>query len=336
MNMETNAKSFGAQVFLVALILIGVWAFVKYRDATRASRPDVLASVAEKARAERAEAVTPHTGVALPVVWGDTGAKLMSVGAIDAGAFRALYQTRGAWTPEYEQLLAGSGNGTLTMTKENAGVLLNLLWALGLASKNPVLEKGPMQSPAYGGAGNFASTGGWTLAQGGAMAHYSRHLFFTLTPEQQALVEKVAKGIYRPCCDNSVYFPDCNHGMAMLGLLELMASQGVSEGEMWKTALAANSFWFPDTYETIAAYMAQRGVAWSAVNPQEILGVEFSSASGYRKIASQVVAPAQQGSGSSCGVGTPSVPVPQPQGGCSVGTPPAAIPQKPQSGGCGV
>ena len=59
------------------------------------------------------------------------------------------------------------------------------------------------------------------------MNHYSMHRFIVLTPEQQALVEKVSKGIYRPCCGNSVYFPDCNHGMAMLGLLELMASQGV-------------------------------------------------------------------------------------------------------------
>lgn len=295
--MEKNNKNMGVQFLIAVLVIIGAWVYVKQSDYTRTSRPDVFVSVAEKTRAALADAVMPEAGVMIPISWGDVGAKLVSVGAIDADAFRALYR----WTPEYEQLLTGDDNGTLTMTKENAGVLLNMFWALGLANKNLVLEKGPMQSPAYGGAGNFASTGGWTLAQGGAMAHYSRHLFFTLTTEQQALVEKVAKGIYRPCCDNSTYFPDCNHGMAMLGLLELMASQGVSEEEMWKTALAVNAFWFPDTYETIAAYMAQRGVAWSAVNPQEILGVEFSSASGFRKIASQVVAPKQQGSGSSCG-----------------------------------
>ena len=87
------------------------------------------------------------------------------------------------------------------------------------------------------------------------MDHYNRHIFFKLTPEQQALVDKVSRGIYRPCCNNSTHFPDCNHGMAMLGFLELMASQGVSEQDMWKAALAVNSYWFPDTYINIATYI---------------------------------------------------------------------------------
>src|SRR3989344_7376730 len=105
-----------------------------------------------------------------------------------------------------------------------------------------------MTNPEYGGAGNFASTGGWTLAKGDAMDHYSAHPFIMLSREHQELVERVSKGIYRPCCNNSTHFPDCNHCMAMLGLLELMASQGVSEEDMWKAALAVNSYWFPDTY----------------------------------------------------------------------------------------
>src|SRR3989344_4318375 len=106
--------------------------------------------------------------------------------------------------------------GKLEITRENAELLLNLFWALGLASKNEILEKGEMANPKYGGAGNFASTGGWTIVKGNAMDHYSSHKFFNLTPEQQALVDKVSRGIYRPCCGNSTHFPDCNHGMAML------------------------------------------------------------------------------------------------------------------------
>ena len=39
------------------------------------------------------------------------------------------------------------------------------------------------------------------------------------------IVEEIAGNIYRPCCGNSTAFPDCNHGMAMLGLIELMVSQ---------------------------------------------------------------------------------------------------------------
>ena len=161
-----------------------------------------------------------------------------------------------------------------------------------------------MTDPAYGGAGNFASTGGWTIAQGSAMDHYSKHKFFNLTSDQQALVDKISRGIYRPCCGNSTHFPDCNHGMAMLGLLELMASQGASEQDIWKAALAVNSYWFPDTYMTIAAYMKSKGIEWKDANPQEILGAGYSSGQGYAKIASQVVAPSSSQSGGGCGVDT--------------------------------
>ena len=231
-------------------------------------------------------------GIVLPVTWGDLGSRIVSAGVIDAVKFKAIYGER--------EVL--DNDGKLKITNENAGYLLNLFWALGLASKNPILESGEMTNPKYRGAGNFASTGGWTIAQSNAMNHYSRHIFFDLTPEQQTLVDKVSRGIYRPCCGNSTHFPDCNHGMAMLGLLELMASQGVNEEEMWKTALAVNSYWFPDTYLTIAAYMKGKGVDWKDVNPQEMLGVDYSSAQGYAKIAAQVALPSQQGSGSSCGV----------------------------------
>src|SRR3989344_2828337 len=170
------------------------------------------------------EEVLPTIGVALPVTWGDLGSQLVKAGAVDADKFKAMYEQRGSFTKEYEALLLGQGNGKLTITKDNAGYLLNLFWALGLANKNPILDSGEMNDPKYGGAGNFASTGGWTLAKGDSMNHYSRHEFFALTAEQQALVDKVSRGIYRPCCGNSTHFPDCNHGMAMLGLLELMAS----------------------------------------------------------------------------------------------------------------
>ncbi|KKQ07333.1 MAG: hypothetical protein A3A96_03950 [Candidatus Zambryskibacteria bacterium RIFCSPLOWO2_01_FULL_39_39] len=160
------------------------------------------------------------------------------------------------------------------------------------------------------------------MAKGNAMDHYSRHKFFDLTLEQQALVDKVSRGIYRPCCNNSTHFPDCNHGMAMLGLLELLASQGASEQKMWKAALAVNSYWFPDTYTIIANYMKAKGVEWQDVNPQEILGRNYSSASGYAKISSQVAPSAQRGSSNGCGV--------------DAGQPIQAAPQQRQQNGCGI
>ena len=247
------------------------------------------------------EEVLPTSGVVLPVSWGDLGVQLVAAGVIDAPAFRALYEERGVFTEEYEKLLSGRSIGKLTITRENAGYLLNLLWALGLANKNPILETGEMADPRYGGAGNFASTGGWTISKGNAMEHYSHHALLTLSPDEQALVDKVSRGIYRPCCGNSTHFPDCNHGMAMLGLLELMASQGVSEKDMWDAALAVNAFWFPDTYLTIATYMQDKGIMWKDVNPQEVLGANYSSAQGYAAIAAQVDAKRNR-SGGGCGV----------------------------------
>ncbi len=244
------------------------------------------------------EEVIPVSGIELPVVWGDMGKRLVESGVIDREKFVALY---GSLSEEEKKLLDGDNPERLRITRENAPYLLNLLWAFGLVNRNPILEdETEMMNPAYGGAGGFASTGGWTLARGDAMEHYSMHSLITLTPERQALVEKVSKNIYRPCCGNSTHFPDCNHGMAMLGLIELLASQGVGEDEMYKTALAANSYWFPDTYQTIAAYMQQKGIAWENVSPKEVLGMDYSSASGFARIAAEV-AP-QGGSGASCGV----------------------------------
>lgn len=275
-----------------------------------------------QAQASALEAkVLPTKGVVLPVKMGMLGSELVKSGAIDGERFRALYKDRGQFTAEYEQLLSGDNTKNLKISQDNAGYLLNMFWALGLANKNPILEA-EMMDPRYGGAGNFASTGGWTMAMGNGMDHYNMHAFITLTPDQQMLVDKVSRGIYRPCCGNSVHFPDCNHGMAMLGLLELMASQGSSEKEMWDAALVVNSYWFPDTYLTIATYMKNvKGIEWKNVDPQEVLGKEYSSSQGYAKIRSQVTAPASGGSGGGCGVDTgapASLPAPKQQSGCGV------------------
>ena len=239
-------------------------------------------------------------GVELPVKWDNLGVQMIDAGVIDKTKFESLYAGRGGLSEADQKLLSSGNNGNLVINSENSGVMLNMLWAFGLANKNPIIENGPMMDKQYGGAGNFASTGGWTLAKGNAMDHYSMHSFVTLTPEQQALVERVAKNIYRPCCDNSTYFPDCNHGMAMLGLLELMASQKATETDMYKTALGVNTLWFPSQYEAIKTFFVSQNMDWNTTDPRKILSAEFSSASGYQKVLSQIQPPEQKG-GASCG-----------------------------------
>lgn len=240
--------------------------------------------------------------ITLPISWKDLGSKMVKSGVIDEEKMRALYEQRGGWSEEYRTLLTDEKNGKIVITRENAGYWLNLLWAFGLANKNDILETGEMSDPKYGGAENFASTGGWELSKGNSMKHYSRHEFVILSDEQQKLIDKISQNIYRPCCGNSTHFPDCNHGMAMLGLLELLASQGVGETEMYKIALAVNSYWFPDTYITIAKHMQDNGIKWKEVSSQSMLGFSYSSASGYKKISEKVTKPDSAGGGSGCSV----------------------------------
>lgn len=243
--------------------------------------------------------VAPAEGVMLPIQWGDLGQRMVEEGVIDFEALEKLYAGRGGLGDFERSVLDGTFEGDFRITSQNAPFLLNLFWAVGLSNESVILKQGPMADERYGGAGGFASTGGWTLARGDSMDHYSAHPFVTLTEQQQRLVEEVSKNIYRPCCDNSTYFPDCNHGMAMLGFLELSASQGVSEREMYRAALVVNAYWFPSTYQTLAKYLAEQGTPWEAVDPKMILGQAFSSARGYRAILSQVQ-PVKSGGGWGC------------------------------------
>ncbi len=244
--------------------------------------------------------VLPKGGIVLPIIWKDLGMQLIKLGVINRAKFDELYAQRGG-LGEDAKLLDSADNTSIRITPQNSNLILNLLWAFGLANKNSALDTGPMVDKQYGGAGNFASTGGWTLAKGDAMAYYSKYRLVPLTVEQDELVAQVAKNIYRPCCDNSTYFPDCNHGMAMLGLLQLLAANNVSESDMYKVALQVNAYWFPDTYLTLAKYFATQNIPWDKVNPKEVLGATYSSSSGYRQILSKVQ-PASGSGGAGCGV----------------------------------
>lgn len=283
MNKENAVDYF----LLVAILLAAIFASVAL----------MFAVGSNEVKKEVSQNEVDATEFVLPVRWGDLGMKMLSVGLIDEGKFENIYKSQSVY-PEVMELLYSDKNENLVMTEENSAMLLNVLWALGLGNKNEILDSGPMNDKKYGGAGNFAATAGWTLAKGHPMDHYSRHPFMMLTPEQQALVERVSKGIYRPCCDGPTHFPDCNHGMAMLGLLELMASQGISEEEMYRVALRVNSFWFPDTYKTAELYFKSKGIEWNNVDPKEVLGKTFSSASGYRNIKKQILVPQNSGGGS--------------------------------------
>jgi hypothetical protein len=148
--------------------------------------------------------------------------------------------------------------------------------------------------------GNFSSTGGWTLAKGDAVKYLGKSNFFNLNADQEKRVEEIAKNIYRPCCNNSTWFPDCNHGMAALAAIEMMVAKDLPDNEIYKSVLKLNSFWFSGTYLTTAEYFASQGVAWDKIDAKKVLSAEFSSSSGASQIAKKVTPVTGEG-GSSCG-----------------------------------
>jgi hypothetical protein len=128
-----------------------------------------------------------------------------------------------------------------------------------------------------------------------------------LTAEQQKRVEETAAAIFRPCCNNPTLFPDCNHGMAMLGLLELMASQEASVDAMMQAAKYVNAFWFPQQILEQAIYFKKvEGKAYQDVDARTILSPQYSSVAGFAKLhqylSDKQWLPNSSNSGGSCGV----------------------------------
>lgn len=242
----------------------------------------------------------------LGVSYGDAIVKLVTSGAIDKEKFINLYEGRATLTEEQKRLLDEPSNTSIVVTKENAGVILNLLWPLGIANKTNVLSQSPMGTEYKKDVGNFASTGGWSLGKQDGGKLFNQYSIVSLTQEQETLVTEVSQNIYRPCCGNSTYFPDCNHGAAMLGFIELAVAQGMPKDEIYKKALVLNSYWFPQTYVELATYFEKvKNTPWDKVDPKLVLGIDYSSGQGYQAIDKELAAkgliPKVSGGGS-CGV----------------------------------
>lgn len=269
------------------------------RSQQASSQP--LANTTNIDTASLTQQVIPQEGVVLPITWGDLGRRMIADGVIDEQKFRALFE--GGLTNLEEQMLAGQVDEPIVMTQQNSRFILDMLWAFGLSNQNEILDNGEMTDEKYGSdASKFASTGGWSLSKGAGFDHYSAHGYVGLTQKQQALVDEVSRNIYRPCCGNSTHFPDCNHGMALLGLLELMAANGASEQQMYDVSLKVNSLWFPQTYIDLATYFKEQGTDWGQVDAKTALSAEYSSAQGYQQTRQKIQSlPKPQQGGGGCG-----------------------------------
>ena len=250
--------------------------------------------------------VIPEQGFQSKIALGDSVVKLTQNGVIDRSKFLAIYQDRGGLPDELKNILDAPSQKPILLTRENANYYVNLMWPIGLANFMASNKESPVNGKSLF---NFASTGGWNLGKeenGGA--YFNKLDIVKLTPEQEALVTKIAQNSYRPCCNNSTFFQDCNHGSALLGLLELGASQGLTENDLWREALAFNSFWFSQSYIYNALYFkVVKGIDWDKVDPKVVMGKDFSSVSGSGNIQAEVakipnLIPTQgHGGGAGCG-----------------------------------
>jgi len=250
--------------------------------------------------------VLPIQGFQSKIYLGDSIVKLVNNGVIDKNKLEAIYKERGGLPNDLKDILTQPSNRPTLLTRDNASIYVNLLWPLGLANYMTTNRESPINGNSLF---NFASTGGWNLgkAENGG-TYFNKFSIIPLTPEQESLVTKVSKNTYRPCCNNSTFFQDCNHGSALLGLLELGASQGMTEDELYKEALAFNSFWFPQNYIQTALYFkVVKNTEWDKVDPKVALGADYSTGSGWGKNVQTEIAkipnliPQTKG-GAGCGV----------------------------------
>lgn len=228
--------------------------------------------------------INPQSGYEINASYGDLGPKMISLGVIDLEKFKAVYQRAGQpLTEEQLGILTRGSDKKIRINSQNSYFLLNFFWAVGLANRNKVLIEGPMVKYGKDKLGYFASTGGWSLSKTKPMDYYAKAQLIPLNGQEEELVEKVASNIYRPCCNNSTAFPDCNHGMALLGVLELMAANGAGEDEMYQAAKYFNAFWFPQSYYDIALYFkSKEGKEFKDIDPRVLLSKDYSSVSGWQ------------------------------------------------------
>ena len=251
--------------------------------------------------------INPPAGYPLSAKFGKLGPHLLEVGAIDSDAFVQVYRQTGQPLTNTQAAILASGSDTpVVVDSTNAYFLLNFFWAVGLANQNPILDR-LLAQRGIGGVSNFASTGGWSLGAKQPMELYDRENLISLSGDQQSRLEAVASHVFRPCCGNHTAFPDCNHGMAMLGLLELMASQDATINEMFFAAKYINAFWFPEQSLEVAMYLkASQNLDFASADARTVVGEQFFSAGGFKQIHQWLTAnkllPQASGGRQSCGV----------------------------------
>jgi len=278
--------SFSRRALLGGLALTSLWAWGGRAGANPQDAPKVIEFSPENRHLlydEVASKVVPETGYQSRIALRDSIVRLVRQSVINMEKFFAVQRNGEKMPGDLSHVLSDPSERSIRLSSENAAAYVNLLWPIGLANR----MAGNFSSPLTGSSRpTYASTAGWTLGdrdEGGD--YFNRFPIVDMTPSEEALAIHVAKSTFRPCCDNSTFFQDCNHGSALYGLMQLGASQGLQAADLYREALAFNSFWFEHYYVRSALFFAvARGVAWRDVDPKEVMGEAYSSSSGWRDV----------------------------------------------------
>ncbi len=278
------SPSSGFQKLLPAVLLFVLFIFVyqvgnMYAQNTGNARGETSGNIltTEDGRKidieEVIQKVTPDEGFQTQVRWGDVVPKMIETGVLDPQKLETILKNRYGqeMKPEWRAVLAGE-DIPLSIDNDNAVFMMYMLWAMAKHNQNQILADSPI-------AKYFEN---YDIGVG--RAGYNDTPLLALNPEQQALAKRVAENAYRPCCGNSTAVPDCSHGYSALGLVQLMASQGFSEEEIFDTFVKFNSYWFPETYIKNALYFEiTEGLSWEDVDKKLVAGKEYSTLRGSYK-----------------------------------------------------
>lgn len=279
-GMSFDRRRFGIALATVAgASIVGLgWLKLASRGTADATTPEGRRALFDQAVAD----VRPTEGFQSRIALKDMVSRLIGERVLDPRKFISLYDRPGGIPPTVRYLLKWPSPNPTLLTAETAAAYVNLLWPLGLANRMTTNEQSPINTVSLP---NFASTAGWWLGEeANGAAYFNKLPIVALTQEQEALATRVAKTTFRPCCNNSTFYQDCNHGSALLGLLELGASQGLTEDELYREALGFNSFWFPDTYVKTALYFRIfERTNWRDVDPKRVMGYDFSAIGPWRR-----------------------------------------------------
>ncbi|MDE1851633.1 MAG: hypothetical protein KGH69_03015 [Candidatus Micrarchaeota archaeon] len=275
---EWKAVSVALGIMLVFAVsyIIGT-SFPLLSDSSAVSTTAVGTGAAQNSTLTAAERdAVPAGDVVLQTRWGASIERLVASNALNVSFLNRTLSGNGHPLTVVEKgILNGTYEGNITMNRSDAMFTLLVLWALGINNNNTIINNGPVTHS--GDPYAFASTGGY--GQLGVLQLGNLNIV-NLSGSQQLVANYTAQNSYRPCCNNPTFFPDCNHGAAALGLIELMASQGASEQSIFSALENFNSIQFPQQYTYLAAYSEMHGAEWKSVDPSIAMSYNYSSAAG--------------------------------------------------------